>query len=59
MTDLAVRNRNGGESLGLGRDLEPLRLMREMLGLDPFRGLVPLMQRLAREAGARDTSATR
>ena len=43
MTDLAVTKRNGGESLGLRRDLEPLRLMRGMLGLDPFRELVPLM----------------
>jgi HSP20 family protein len=43
MTDLAVTKRNGGESLGLRRSLDPVRLMREMLGLDPFRELVPLM----------------
>ncbi len=41
MTDLAVTKRNGGESLGLRRNLEPVRLMREMLGLDPFRELLP------------------
>lgn len=43
MTDLAVTKRNGGESLGLRRALEPLRLMREMLDMDPFREIVPLI----------------
>jgi HSP20 family protein len=45
MSDIAVRKQNGGEALGtlLRRDIEPFRLMREMLGWDPFREITPLL----------------
>ena len=45
MSDIAVRKRNGGETLGpvARREWEPLRLMREMLGWDPFREITPLL----------------
>lgn len=45
MSEIAVRNRNGGESLGslVRRDVEPFRLMRELLGWDPFREITPLL----------------
>lgn len=45
MSDIAVTKRNGGESLGslARRDWEPFRLMREMLGWDPFREIAPLV----------------
>jgi HSP20 family protein len=44
MSQISVRNRNGGEAHGplARRDWEPFRLMREMMGWDPFRELVPL-----------------
>jgi HSP20 family protein len=44
MSDITVRKQNGGENLGtvLRRDFEPFRLMREMLGWDPFREIAPL-----------------
>ena len=44
MSDIAVRKQNG-ENLGtlLRRDLEPFRLMRDMLGWDPFREIAPLL----------------
>ena len=42
MADIAVRKRNGGEVLrSLAREMEPLRLVREMLGWDPFREMAP------------------
>jgi HSP20 family protein len=45
MSEIAVRKQNGGEGLGLllRREIEPFRLMREMLGWDPFREITPLM----------------
>ena len=45
MADITVRKRNGGEGLRapMRREIEPFRLMREMLGWDPFRELTPLM----------------
>lgn len=45
MSDIAVRKQNGGEALGtvLRREPEPLRLMREMFGWDPFRELRPIL----------------
>ena len=45
MSEIAVRTRNGGETLGslARRDWEPFRLMREMLGWDPFREITPLL----------------
>jgi HSP20 family protein len=43
MSDVSVKNRSGGESTTLARrELEPFRLMREMLGWDPFREMAPL-----------------
>ena len=42
MSDIAVRKRNGGDTLrSLAREMEPLRLVREMLGWDPFREMAP------------------
>jgi HSP20 family protein len=45
MSDIAVRKRNGGETLGslVRRDFEPFRFMREMMGWDPFRELTPVL----------------
>jgi HSP20 family protein len=46
MAEIAVRNRNGGEALGstvARREWEPFRLMRDMLGWDPFREISPLV----------------
>lgn len=45
MSDIAVRKQNAGETLGtvLRRDYEPFRLVREMLGWDPFREIAPLL----------------
>jgi HSP20 family protein len=44
MSDIAVKNRNGGEGTTMARrELEPFRLMREMLGWDPFREMSPLI----------------
>ena len=44
MSDIAVRKRNGGETLrSLAREMEPLRLVREMLGWDPFREMAPTL----------------
>ena len=45
MSEIAVRKRNGGETLGpvARREWEPFRLMREMLGWDPFREITPLL----------------
>lgn len=43
MADIAVKNRNGGENTTIARrELEPFRVMREMLGWDPFREMAPL-----------------
>lgn len=44
MSEIAVRKRNGGESLGqlVRREWEPFRLMREMIGWDPFREITPM-----------------
>ena len=45
MSDVAVTKRNGGENLSslTRRDWEPLRLMREILGWDPFREIAPVL----------------
>lgn len=45
MADITVRKRNGGEMQvpALRREFEPFRLMREMLGWDPFREIAPLI----------------
>jgi HSP20 family protein len=44
MSDIAVKNRNGGEGTTVARrELEPFRLMREMLGWDPFREMAPIV----------------
>jgi HSP20 family protein len=45
MSELTVRKQNGGRTLGslVARDFEPFRLMREMLGWDPFREIAPLL----------------
>ena len=44
MSEIAVRNQNAGENRGTlqRRELDPFRLMREMLGWDPFREMTPL-----------------
>jgi len=45
MADVVVRKRNGGEDLGssvVRREADPLRLVREILGWDPFREITPL-----------------
>lgn len=44
MSDIAVRKQNAGENLGTiaRRELDPFRLVREMLGWDPFREMAPL-----------------
>jgi HSP20 family protein len=45
MSDIAVRKRHGGDTLrSLAREMEPLRLVREMLGWDPFREMAPTWQ---------------
>jgi HSP20 family protein len=45
MSEIAVRRQNGGELRGplTRREFEPFRLMREVLGWDPFREIAPLV----------------
>jgi HSP20 family protein len=44
MSDITVKSRSGGENPAVARrELEPFRLMREMLGWDPFREMAPLV----------------
>src|SRR4029078_1223891 len=43
MSDIAVKNRTGEGTTLARRELEPFRLMREMLGWDPFREIAPLV----------------
>jgi HSP20 family protein len=45
MSELTVRKQNGGGTLGslVARDFEPFRIMREVLGWDPFREITPLL----------------
>jgi HSP20 family protein len=44
MSDIAVRKQSAGENLGVAarRELDPFRMVREMLGWDPFREMAPL-----------------
>lgn len=44
MSEIAVRKRNGGDARAslVRRESEPFRLMREMLGWDPFREIAPI-----------------
>src|SRR4051794_19012487 len=46
MSDIAIKKQEGGESptTYARRELEPFRIMREMMGWDPFRQIAPLLQ---------------
>lgn len=54
MADLAVRRGNGGGELQQAlrmRDLEPLRMFRDLLNWDPFQAMAPVWRRIPQDVG--------
>ncbi len=42
MADIAVRRANGGQTAAPSRELEPFRMVRDMLRWDPFQEMAPI-----------------
>lgn len=61
MSEIAIRKRNGGETLSQvnRREWEPMRLLREMLAWDPFREIAPLVPPLGTFSPAFEVKETK